>query len=106
VVDAVELPVVVVSLEGELDATCDRRVQRQLLDAVALGRGVVIDLSALTFCDSMGLAVFLRAHHAAERAGTALTVRNARENVARLFDLTGIGELLGRAPERLPEAPG
>jgi anti-sigma B factor antagonist len=86
---------VVVPLAGDLDITTGPRAERQVLEAVATGRAVVLDLAGVTFCDSTGLAIFLRAHNAARRRGTSFTIRNVPPNVGRLLDLTGIAEVLG-----------
>jgi anti-anti-sigma factor len=51
---------------------------------------VTVDLSALTFMDSSGLAVFDRALKRAARFGTTLTVRGVQPSQRRLFDIVGL----------------
>lgn len=45
----------------------------------------VLDLSALKFMDSSGLAVVLNLHRALARAGRSLTVRGTPEQAMRVF---------------------
>jgi anti-anti-sigma factor len=53
-----------------------------------------VDLAALDFCDSSGLATFLRFRREAERGGSSLVPRSPRANVRRLLELTGADALL------------
>jgi anti-anti-sigma factor len=48
----------------------------------------------LDFCDSSGLATFLRFRRDAERGGSSLVLRSPRANVRRLLELTGADTLL------------
>lgn len=82
----------VLALDGDLDAICSDSVERQLLDAIATGRPVVVDLTDVTFCDSRGLAIFLKAHGQADELGSSFTLRNMPANMTRLFDVTGLTE--------------
>jgi anti-anti-sigma factor len=55
---------------------------------------VTVDLAGLEFCDSSGLATFLRFHREAERAGSTLVLRSPQPNVRRMFELTGTDAML------------
>ncbi|MDX3533765.1 STAS domain-containing protein [Streptomyces sp. MB09-01] len=63
---------------------------------------VVLDLSALRFCDCAGLNVLVEAKVTADRIGTDLRVDGARTQVARLFALAGVEELFAAGVPRLP----
>ncbi|WP_329108755.1 STAS domain-containing protein [Micromonospora sp. NBC_01699] len=93
----------VLALAGELDlASVGRLNDRvdQLLDA---GRHrILLDLSALSFCDSTGLGGFVRGNNLCTDAGGWLRVTGATGGVARVLAATGLAEFL--APE--PEATG
>jgi stage II sporulation protein AA (anti-sigma F factor antagonist) len=84
----------VLALRGDLDITCRERVEPTLAAAIASAREVVVDLANVTFCDSIGLAVFLHAHEQAEARGTRLVFRNLLPNVWRMFDVTGVDKRL------------
>ncbi|MCA2216578.1 STAS domain-containing protein [Jidongwangia harbinensis] len=88
----------VVTLVGDCDLSGRDELTMALLGAVEQANVVVVDMAALTFLDSSGVHGLVTAHHAAVRAGRRLHVVNAVGTVARVLDLTGVGELLG-APD-------
>ncbi|MET9436425.1 STAS domain-containing protein [Streptomyces sp. NPDC006551] len=55
---------------------------------VRAGR-IVVDCSALTFCDSSGLNVLLRARLRALESGGSVELAGLRPPVARMFEITG-----------------
>jgi anti-sigma B factor antagonist len=86
---------VVLTLAGELDAISAPELERHL-DALAAKRSprVVLDLSGLSFVDSAGVSVLLKAKHEAEGSGRRLILRNATEQVRRVFSLVGLADWL------------
>jgi len=59
---------------------------------------MLIDLSALSYCDSSGLREFIRAAKLCAEHGTKLRVGGARGRVRRVFELTGIAHVVGLEP--------
>ena len=88
--------VVQLRLGGELDLAAkpavNDLVSRRLADA-AITR-LVIDLTDVTFIDSSGIGTLIGCRNLADRAGKTLQVIGAHGRVARVLDLTGVGELL------------
>ncbi|MEA2151018.1 MAG: hypothetical protein QOD69_2848 [Solirubrobacteraceae bacterium] len=79
------------ALRGELDLATVGVLQDELEEAWSRDlRGVEIDLSALTFIGSAGVAAFLEANARARKAGCALTLVRGPAHVHRIFELTGI----------------
>jgi anti-sigma B factor antagonist len=79
-------------LSGELDVAGADEVDRRLRDVG--GGQVVLDLRALRFIDSTGLAVLYRCHERLTEAGgerLALTV--APGQVLRMLELTHLGDV-------------
>lgn len=75
-------------LEGELTALCSRVV----LEGPEADHVVVVDLGAVTFMDSSGIAFLVRlTQHVAPRRPR---LRHAPDQVRFLLDVTGIGSLL------------
>jgi anti-sigma B factor antagonist len=88
--------VVVVRPAGEVDVTVSLIFEDALMDAVGGGaRHVVVDLELLTFLDSSGVHALVKGYHAANAAGSRLTIRNATGVVARVLAITGVAEALG-----------
>lgn len=90
----------VVTLFGQLDLSNAPRV-RELLHGMD-GRGTIVDLSGLTFCDSSGVAALLGARSDAESGGRSLALRGATGIVRQVFEVTGLTTLL----EEEPQDPG
>ena len=90
-------------LGGELDLTAKPAVSdlvsRRLADA-AITR-LVIDLAGVTFIDSSGIGTLIGCRNLADRAGKSLQAIGAQGRVARVLDLTGVGDLL-RGDARTP----
>jgi anti-anti-sigma factor len=85
---------VVVVVEGELDLASAPQLQRELLALFALPVHVVtLDLAALTFMDSSGLNVLNRARIAGDDHGIKLTLRDVRDQVRRVLEVTDMTEL-------------
>ena len=59
------------------------------------GHAVALDLAEVTFMDSTGLTTLMDAHLAAEGNGWPFEIRRASPAVRRVFDLAGVGRLLG-----------
>ncbi|MEU2243247.1 STAS domain-containing protein [Streptomyces sp. NPDC018338] len=66
-------PWTVLSIRGELDLVTSPRIRRRVHDAVAGGRhDLVIDLSAVRFCDSSGVGVLIAARRLLRSCGGRL----------------------------------
>jgi phospholipid/cholesterol/gamma-HCH transport system permease protein len=93
----------VVELGGSLDTGTSPILSRELSALAAdgaRGRRLVLDLAALTYVDSAGVAVILDARERFAQEGIDLRLRGASERVRRVFALA-----LARADELVPEAP-
>jgi anti-sigma B factor antagonist len=86
---------VVLALSGELDVISSPELAEQLdaLAAEACPR-VLLDLSGLSFVDSAGVSVLVKARHAAEAAGSRLILRNPTEQVHQVFSVLGLASWL------------
>lgn len=84
----------VVAARGEVDAASSPRLLAGIDEAVALGSGVAVDLSEVTFIDSSGLRALTEALRRSEREGFGFRVSSMSESVRRVFDLTGMTPLL------------
>lgn len=85
----------VIGLTGELDLATADRLQDALDEASARpGARVCLDLSALRFLDSSGLAAIIRAHTAIGEHDGHLVVVCVDGPIRRVFETTGLTELL------------
>ena len=98
------MPVTVSSRDSALTAALsgeiDHQVARDMMDAITgaiaerLPRRLVLDLSGVTFMDSSGIAVLLRALRQMEQTGGTLRVTNIPAQARRVLDAAGVGRLI------------
>ena len=84
------------ALKGELDHHGARNALRELelsIDA-ALPKKLVLDLAGVTFMDSSGIALILRAQQRMQLLDGSLLVRNVPQQARRVLDAAGIGRLV------------
>lgn len=83
-------------LSGELDHHAARSAIRELELAVdaALPRRLVLDLGGVTFMDSSGIALLMRAKRCMDDLDGGLLVCRVRPQVKRVMDAVGIGRLI------------
>jgi anti-anti-sigma factor len=82
---------VLLEVAGELDLATAAAVEEHLEAASGDGtRAVVVDLRGVTFMDSSGLRMLLKADVAARRDGWRLSLVPGPEPVMRVFELTGV----------------
>ncbi len=82
-------------LLGELDLTVADQLERRLERLRAVGTSVRLDLSELSFIDSSGIRVVIRARLDATRDGWALDVDpHVNEIVRRPLELLGLDDVL------------
>ncbi|HUR04823.1 MAG TPA: STAS domain-containing protein [Nonomuraea sp.] len=85
---------VLITVTGEVDATNAARLQTYLSRQTRPGEPLLLDLSGLTFMDSMGLHVLIRLNAALREQGGALHLAAVHDAPARLLKITGVGEVL------------
>lgn len=96
--------VAVVTVSGELDHHTAPEVTRVV-------RGVpctqdtptVVDLTALSYCDSTGITVLVSAHQRAKAHNSGFVVAGLNSGLMRVFHIAGLDQLITFAPS-LPEA--
>ena len=86
----------VLYVRGEVDPATAPVLVDALLDAEQLdGAGIVVDLADVTFMDASGLSALVAVRERLRRDGRGpMTVQAASAPVHRLFELTGLGDLL------------
>ena len=83
-------------MKGELDHHGARNALRELelsIDA-ALPKKLVLDLAGVTFMDSSGIALILRAQQRMQLLDGSVLVRNVPSQARRVLDAAGIGRLV------------
>jgi anti-anti-sigma factor len=101
---------VVVQVAGSLDMDTVTELQDALTGLIDQGRPhLIMEVSQVGFCDSMGLNTLLRLLHLSKAAGGSLALVNASPKLQRIMQLTGAGTVLSLHPtveqalQRIPE---
>nr|WP_203644716.1 STAS domain-containing protein [Streptomyces sp. SID14478] len=87
----------------ELDGTLDHRTApevRNTLPVLGLrpGRQLVLDLGAVTFCDSTGITVLIAARNHALTAGAGIALVAVPDRVSRILHLVGLDQVFAIHP--------
>ena len=92
----------VVTVSGELDVASSQVLEQELTKLRGTAT-LIVDLRGLTFIDSTGLGVLVRAHQVAKEQSCRFGLVRGEGQVNRLLALTGLdGELLiGDSTEQL-----
>lgn len=83
---------VIVTASGEIDLYTAPRLQAELTAVLSAGRPVrvVVDMSAVEFCDSTGMNVLLSAMKRACERGGVLELAGPRPGVRKILQVTGL----------------
>ncbi len=80
---------------GELDLANADRLERELTRVEATdAQSIVVDLSGLSFIDSSGVRLLVNAHARSRSDGGRLALLRGPQAVQRIFELTGIRDVL------------
>ena len=93
---------IVVDVRGTLDTASVEALRETLLRALHTERplSMIVDLTFVTFMDSMGIGALVTGYNAARAVGSKFVLRNPSEFVHRQLRVTGLAEMFG-----LPGAP-
>lgn len=88
---------------GEIDTYTGERFREAVAKVVDEELAVVhVDLADVTYLDSAGLGVLAGAHRRLALDGRRLVILNPRDNVYRVFEMTGLTRVLDIARLRGP----
>ncbi|WP_113699224.1 STAS domain-containing protein [Nonomuraea lactucae] len=84
----------IIGVCGEVDATSRAQLTAALEEGRRLGVPIIMDLSAMTFLDSSGLNLLLRAHNQAATKGRQFHLAALHPRPHRLLEIVGLLPLL------------
>jgi anti-sigma B factor antagonist len=86
----------VLSLSGDIDLSCSETIADLGIGTLEshVIRVLVLDMSAVTFIDSTGLAALVRMHNAASAQDKRLSVRNPSPSVWKVLRLCALDTVL------------
>jgi anti-anti-sigma factor len=87
--------VVVVAVAGELDMATAPQLQVHVTELLERGHNrIVFDLAEVSFCDSTGLSVFVRAQNNCDERDGAIRLATPQRGVLRILEVSGLIEVL------------
>ncbi len=88
------------TVDGDIDMSTSDYFNRTVMSLVAepAVTGLVLDAAHLTFIDSNGVTVLVKAHRAAGERGISFGITNTREPIRGLLEMLGVYEILTEAP--------
>jgi len=91
---------VIVEFPAEIDVNNAGRIRALLMSLVEESGAqlVIVDMAGTTFCDSAGVTALATAHRKAAAQGAEMKVVAATAPVLRIFELTGLDQVLGVFP--------
>ena len=85
----------VITVSGEVDLATSPQLDRAVISAIDSGAAsVVIDLTDVTFMDSSGLGVIVRALKRCREAENDLDLVITNERVLKVFGITGLDQVI------------
>ena len=86
--------VVRVTLKGRLDIMGAARIDLPFNALIGSNRGVVVEMSEVTFLASIGIRVLVLGAKQLQRRGGALVLLNPHPDAEQVLEMTGVTDLL------------
>ena len=83
----------IVALDGDVDLNRAPDIRRILLDCVARGLDVLVDLSGVTYIDSSGIASLVEALQEAGKKGIGLGLVAVSDDARKVFELARLDKV-------------
>jgi anti-sigma B factor antagonist len=83
----------IVALDGDVDLNRAPEVRRMLLDCVARGLDVLVDLSGVTYIDSSGIASLVEALQEAGKKKIRLALVAVSDDARKVFELARLDKV-------------
>jgi len=85
--------VCIVAISGEVDLSTSPQVRDALLGCISKGKSVVVNLSAVVYIDSSGVASLVEAFQAAKSKGLGFALAQISETPLRVLKLARLDQV-------------
>ena len=83
----------IVALSGDVDLENSPQVRSVLLDSVRDKRGILVDMSGVSYIDSSGIASLVEAYQSARRARTMFALVAVSDAAMRVLELARLDQV-------------
>lgn len=91
---------IVIVVAGDIDLASAPDLRLECEKAIAAEPDVVrLDLGGLTFLDSSGISVLVKAHHDLEEQGASLVLHRLDDRTRRILDVAGLSDFFERSDQ-------
>ena len=80
--------IVVIELAGEIEMNCAMQLREAISDAMGDGSTVVLNMAAVDFMDSSGLATLVEALQRSRKEGKRLKLSGMNKRVKSIFEIS------------------
>lgn len=84
---------IIIALKGDIDLESSPAARELLLSSVARNKNLLVDLSAVTYIDSSGVASLVEALQASRKNGTDFALAAASESARRVLELARLDKV-------------
>jgi len=95
----------IVGLSGHIDLQSSAQVREVLLQVVSTGRGVCVDLAAVEYIDSSGVAALVESFQKARSGGQDYVLVSVSDSAKRVLQLARLDKVFTMA-DSIDEATG
>ena len=88
----------IIALSGDVDLDSSPQVRSVLLESVRTRRGVLVEMSAVSYIDSSGIASLVEAYQSARRGSTAFALVAVSEAAMRVLELARLDRVFSIHP--------
>jgi anti-sigma B factor antagonist len=88
----------IVSFRGDLDLESSPEARRVLLDCVARAKSLLVDLSAVPYLDSSGVASLVEAYQISRSQGTSFGLASVSPRALRVLQLARLDKVFSIHP--------
>lgn len=85
--------IAVIALTGDVDLESSPKVRDVLLECVGSKRPVVVDMSAVSYIDSSGVASLVEAHQTARKSKTTFALVQVSQSAMRVLELARLDKV-------------
>ncbi|NCF28365.1 MAG: anti-sigma factor antagonist [Gammaproteobacteria bacterium] len=84
---------IIVALSGDVDLDNSPEVRNVLLESVSGKRGVLVEMSAVSYIDSSGIASLVEAYQSARRERTPFALVSVSDAAMRVLELARLDQV-------------
>ena len=89
----VEQGALVIAFEGDVDLEHSPKARQVLLNGIAQGKNVLVDMSGVTYIDSSGVASLVEAFQLAKRGGSGFALVGVTPAALRVLQLARLDKV-------------